>query len=522
MPLPDDFVQRIRQQFPPEESAAFCAAILEREPYTSLRINLEKLETAATAAGSPLMLRKEEAAGRVPWCDTGWYLKQKFPFTFDPLFHAGAYYVQEASSMFPAHIPIPQTRPLHALDLCAAPGGKSTLLRSLLPAGSLLVSNEVMPARAAVLVENIRKWGHPDCLVTSARPTDFGRMEQMFDLILTDVPCSGEGMFRKDPEAVAQWTPKLVENCAALQRQILADVWPALKPGGLLLYSTCTYNTAEDEENVLWIARRLGAEIIPLSVKKEWGIQGSLLSDPLFPPADTDTERLPLCHFFPHCTRGEGFFIAALRKRPDPATPASASTTGDCQSFPEPIGNEQAKASSRRAEPPHRKKGKPDKKAAAPAWSAEEKRTLLSFLQGPEEDWTLAFDEDTCTALHSLHAPFREALQEKGIRLLHSGIPLAQRRGRDLIPHTALALSTALSRNRFPEAPLTHEQALAYLRRDAIQLPPDIPRGFVLLTFRGIPLGFAKNIGNRCNNLYPAEWRIRTTYLPDRPQSLME
>lgn len=190
--------------------------------------------------------------------------------------------------------------------------------------------------------------------------------------------------------------------------------------------------------------------------------------------------------------------------------------------FSEPIGNEQAKASSRRAEPPHRKKGKPDKKAAAPAWSAEEKRTLLSFLQGPEEDWTLAFDEDTCTALHSLHASFREVLQEKGIRLLHSGIPLAQRRGRDLIPHTALALSTALRRGRFPEAALTHEQALAYLRRDAIQLPPDIPRGFVLLTFRGIPLGFAKNIGNRCNNLYPAEWRIRTTYLPDRPQSLME
>lgn len=300
MNLPSSYRTYLEERLPQPVVERLCGG-LQAEPSVSLRVNPMRLAAEAVP---------EDADGRVPWCPEGFYLRQRPLFTADPLFHAGAYYVQEASSMFLAHalrsrFPLPEKG--FALDLCAAPGGKSTLLRSLLPDEWWLVCNEPVRKRAQVLAENMAKWGHPNVLVTQALPEDIGRVApatMLFDLMLADVPCSGEGMFRKEEDAVRQWSPAFVAECAALQRRILTDAWPALRPGGLLFYSTCTFNPEEDEQNVEWIRDTLGADIIALPVPSEWHIDGDL----------RDGGRLPVFHFLPGTVRGEGFFLAVLRK----------------------------------------------------------------------------------------------------------------------------------------------------------------------------------------------------------------
>ena len=227
-------------------------AILEEEAPTSIRINPFKCKDAD---GEP-----------VPWCpETGRYLSTRPGFTFDPLLHAGLYYVQEASSMF-VDMAIRQyvKEPVMMLDLCAAPGGKSTAVRAALPEGSLLFSNEPMRTRSQILAENVQKFGHPDMIVTNNYPRDYKKSKLQFDVILTDVPCSGEGMFRKDEGAIGEWSTQNVNNCWQLQREIVSDIWNCLKPGGILIYSTCTFNAHEDEENVDWICEELGAEVMAL------------------------------------------------------------------------------------------------------------------------------------------------------------------------------------------------------------------------------------------------------------------
>ena len=295
MILPQDFIRQMQDILGPDELQQLLAAI-DRPSPTTIRINPAKADLA--------MLGYAQAE-QVPWCAEGVYLSSRPTFTLDPLFHAGAYYVQEASSMFIAHLlrEYVGSTDVSALDLCAAPGGKSTLLQSCLSAGSTLIANEIMPKRAWILRENISKWGGGNVLVTNNRPEDFRRMHNVFDLILCDVPCSGEGMFRKDEGAVRDWSLQNVEQCAERQRNIVATIWDCLRPGGLMIYSTCTYNTHEDEENVRWIRDELGADVLPCLAKPEWNVVGNLLSD------DFDC-----CHFFPHRIQGEGFFCAILRK----------------------------------------------------------------------------------------------------------------------------------------------------------------------------------------------------------------
>ena len=303
MQLPKDFDSYFRERWRDEDVAALVAG-LDGEPSVSIRVNPRRLPPEAEPEG---------ADGRVPWCPEGFYLKQRPVFTADPLLHAGAYYVQEASSMFLAHVmravvlrELPAATA--ALDLCAAPGGKSTLLRSLLPDDCRLVSNEPNRGRCQVLAENMAKWGHPNVVVTQAYARELSK-EFRFDLVLADVPCSGEGMMRKEAEAVAQWSPGFVAECAALQRSIVSDIWPALRPGGILIYSTCTFNPEEDEENVAWIARELGGEVLEIPVDAAWGIRGDLRTQTATPVA--------CCHFLPGSIRGEGFFMAVLRKHED-------------------------------------------------------------------------------------------------------------------------------------------------------------------------------------------------------------
>ena len=243
----------------------------------------------------------------VPWCRDGYYLEQRPNFTMDPLFHAGCYYVQEAASMFLDEVlrQIFRENTLNALDLCAAPGGKSTLLRAALPTDCVLYSNEPVRQRASILLENVEKWGYPNHIVTNAYPRDYRKAKMKFDLILCDVPCSGEGMFRKDEATIREWSPQNVEKCWQLQRDIVSDAWACLNDGGLLIYSTCTFNTKENEENIRWLLSEFDdAEVLPIDTKPEWHITGSLL----------EGFHEPVYRFIPGITRSEGLFMCVIRK----------------------------------------------------------------------------------------------------------------------------------------------------------------------------------------------------------------
>ena len=307
--LPPDFAAATRSLL--GDAYRLLEAALQAEPAVSVRMNRDKCG-------------EEPSAERVPWCDTGYYLAERRLFTLDPLFHAGAYYVQEASSMFLEQaVKAYVKEPVRCLDLCAAPGGKSTHLCSILPEGSILVSNEVIPSRAAVLYENLAKWGNPNVFVARNAPADLGRLAHFFDLVVVDAPCAGEGMFRKDPAAARQWSLSGVARCAARQRQILRDVWDALRPGGLLVYSTCTYNTEENEDNLSFLVEDLGAEALPVPLREAWQVTGAL------------KYGYPACRFFPHKTRGEGFFLALVRKA------ARGEAGGE---MPEPSPQERRKA----------------------------------------------------------------------------------------------------------------------------------------------------------------------------------
>lgn len=482
MQLPGSFIHDMECLLGNEQTALFVRA-LESEQPVSIRLNTQKL----FPENSENLWKKPQKLTPVPWCQTGFYLKERLTFTFDPLFHAGAYYVQEASSMFLEQAMRQYIRkPVRMLDLCAAPGGKSTLAREVLPEGSLLVANEVIPSRASILVENLQKWGHPDVLVTSALPSELGGLTHLFDVLLTDVPCSGEGMFRKDPVALSEWNPENIALCERRQQEILHDIWPALKPGGLLIYSTCTYNIREDECQIERISHELGAEVMPVDIRPEWGITGNLVSG-----------DFPVYRFLPHRTQGEGFFIAALRKKDEETLSDFSSQTS-------------------------KKKPKQEKKKnTSPAPPLALQRVLSDWLSSPSDSWNFETNEEgLCHAIRNVHAPVADYLRKKGIRILSSGIPMAQQKGKDLLPHPALALSQALSLEAFPQAALTYEQAVTYLRRESITLPADTPRGYVTVTYSGLPLGFVKNIGNRSNTLYPAEWRIRSSYLPEQVRIL--
>ena len=363
MKLDAGFIDRTETLFGKERFARFVKA-LEEEPVVSIRHNTFK---QCGCAGSVA----------VPWAADGYYLEQRPVFTADPLFHAGCYYVQEASSMFLEQV-LKQyiDTPVRMLDLCAAPGGKSTHAISQLPQGSLFVANEPMPLRAGVLAENVIKWGCPSTVVTRNEPADFAPFKDFFDIILVDAPCSGEGMFRKDARAVSMWSPGNVKTCVARQRTILSDIWGSLRPGGLLVYSTCTFNSHEDEEMVAWVRDELGAEVLPVAVSPEWGITGNLTGG-----------NFPVYRFLPGFTRGEGFFLALLRKDGD----------GEV------------------AQPrPTRSRPTPLPKACNAA---------CSWLNTPEK-YAFTVENDTIVAVPREHQTAIAALQSR-LKVLHSGVAVA-------------------------------------------------------------------------------------------------
>ena len=310
MQLPEDFIRETKQLMGAERFSRYMEAFDEEAP-VSIRLNPQTLGDGSflfdnnSASMSQTKKNRPQMFEQVPWCKEGYYLEGRPQFTFDPLFHAGCYYVQEAASMFITHVLrqyVHET--VEGLDMCAAPGGKSTAMLSVLPEGSTLVSNEPIPTRAQILLENITKWGAKNCIVTNNYPRDFKKAKAKFDLILCDVPCSGEGMFRKDPATIGEWSLQNVEKCWRLQREIVADAWECLNPGGILIYSTCTFNIEENEENVRWIIDTYEAEPIDIPTEPSWGITGSLL----------EGFDAPVYRFIPGITRSEGLFVCVLRK----------------------------------------------------------------------------------------------------------------------------------------------------------------------------------------------------------------
>jgi NOL1/NOP2/sun family putative RNA methylase len=439
MNLPNEFVQQTKEILAAEYDT-FEAALSGAAP-VSVRINTKTN-----------YLPSDE---KVPWCDTGYYLPERPLFTADPLLHAGVYYVQEASSMFLSQIVTKyMSDATNVLDLCAAPGGKSTLLSHYLPESSLLVSNEIIRQRSHILAENIIKWGKANAIVTNNEAKDFGKMGAFFDAIVVDAPCSGEGMFRKDPNSINEWSVANIEICVKRQQSIVEDVWDALKNDGILVYSTCTFNSAENEENIRWICENLGAKVLKL---------------------DGVDERITVTNegyrFYPHKTKGEGFFIAILQKTQD---------------------------TYRQFKP----KNKPDK-----LLREIRNNVALNNLFVPTKEYKFFETENAVFAFPTQHLQtflyFRTHFQ-----CLLAGIEVYERKGKDLIPTAQLALSKELNQLTINTFESDYTTAIQYLKKESIELNNQ-PTGYVLITYKGIGLGWVKNIGTRCNNLYPQHWRIR-------------
>ena len=433
--LPLAFTDYTRSLFGDDLYHTFLKGLGETAP-VSIRLNPFKL-TETTHKVNP-----ELNPQPISWCKEGYWLDTRPNFTFDPLLHAGAYYVQEASSMFLSHVLQHLVKqPVMALDLCAAPGGKTTCARASLPIGSFLFSNEPIGKRAQILAENVQKFGHEGVAVTNNYPRDYKKTKLGFDVIIADVPCSGEGMFRKDPQSIEEWSLQNVENCWQLQRSIIADIWDNLKPGGILIYSTCTFNAHEDEENIAWILNEYDAELLSVPTEEAWNITGSLIDNPL-----KDGREFPVYRFIPGKTRGEGIFMAIIRK-------------------------------------------------------CGENKTLINKT-------TIDVDKAITEA-------------RKRLRILSHGVKEGMQKGKNVIPDHTLALSFSTDKSAYPNVEVDYQTAIAYLRHEAIVLSSDAPRGIVLLTYKGYPIGFAKNLGNRANNLYPQEWRIKSTHIPDEPLVLL-
>ncbi|HRG23035.1 MAG TPA: Fmu (Sun) domain protein [Chitinophagaceae bacterium] len=451
MTLPASFLKSLEgiQGFSRE---AFELVHQSGEQVTSVRLNPAKTDGVVP----PEFVSQVDA---IPWARFGYYLSQRPSFTFDPLFHAGNYYVQEASSMFleQAMIQLTQeTAPVKVLDLCASPGGKSTHLQSLLPAGSLLVSNEVIRSRAAVLRDNIVKWGAEQVVVTNNDPKDFSVLESFFDVLVVDAPCSGSGLFRRDPEAIGEWSLNNVQLCSQRQQRILADCWPALKENGLLIFSTCSYSREEDEEIMDWIQQELDAENCPLKINEEWGIQETAS------PGGNLGYR-----FWPDKVKGEGFFLACFRKR-------NGEDSGQIKpkKLPERVT---------RAE-----------KEFVTQWMNITGKELIKHQQTvyawPEEQF-----HDFSVLLERM-------------RVVYSGVKSGELMRDKLVPDHAMAMS-GLVLAAVKRIDLTVADAIRYLQRKDIRLE-GVPTGWALACFAGQSLGWMNILPGRINNYYPKELRI--------------
>ncbi len=445
------------------DTAAFENVHQSGEQIVSIRTNPAKFADTATSLchfNELIDAANATALTPVPWSSHGYYLPHRPFFTFDPLLHAGAYYVQEASSMFLEQA-LRQTthlkQPLKVLDLCAAPGGKSTLLQSLLSAESILVSNEVIKQRAAILEENISKWGAANVVITNNDPAHFARLENYFDVMVVDAPCSGSGLFKKDPHAIEEWSENNVALCSQRQQRILMDAWPALKEGGLLIYSTCSYSAEENEAILDWLMQQKEVSTCRLQLQQEWGIQ------------EVQSEGGAYGYrFWPYKVKGEGFFIAAFRK-----------LSG---------GDYNQDGSKKRTE----------------QLTKTQEQIITPWLKQTDQIQSLKQKEAILLVPNHLF----EALPnlQQSLYIKKAGITMGKLAHNELVPHHDFAMSNYVS-NAIVSVALNKEGALQYLRRNDVVITNNY-KGWALVQYAQQSLGWVKLLQNRVNNYYPKEWRI--------------
>jgi 16S rRNA C967 or C1407 C5-methylase (RsmB/RsmF family)/NOL1/NOP2/fmu family ribosome biogenesis protein len=438
IPFPKDFEKNVLND-PFLDNSLLSA--LDSDAPISVRLNPKKTKPQLDLTES------------IPWCENGYYLEKRPIFTLDPLFHAGCYYPQEAGSMVLDQVLRQLELPSapKVLDLCAAPGGKSTLIANFLNQNGLLVANEFVHNRVSVLKENLNKWGASNVIVTNNKPSDFKQLPHFFDVIVADVPCSGEGMFRKDPDSRNEWSLKNVEMCAIRQEQIINDVWDALAPAGYLIYSTCTLNEKENESNVLRIARELDAEIIHFKVHESF-VKG----------------RNGIGYYaIPGFTKSEGFFIAILKKNDALKQKLKKTNFNDWKNFKDLTSIEK--------------------------WCNTQNQDFFQW-----KDYVLSFPKNNVEDVSQI-------LSTK-LYVIKAGTTIATVMGNKLIPSEELVLSPFL---RIPEEgiELSLDQALKYLKGETFSLTSD--KDYRKVNYLGEPLGWINHLGNRFNNLYPKEWRIR-------------
>ena len=416
---------------------------------------------------SPVSIRVNSAKWRerpsnsevIPWCIHGYYLQNRPSYTLDPLFHSGCYYPQEASSMFLEEV-VRQTSDLtkgfRVLDLCGAPGGKSTHLSDLISPDSLLVANETIRSRAVILAETITKWGTGNTLVTQNDPAAFAKLSGYFDIIIVDAPCTGEGMFRSDV-AVNEWSDSNAIHCSERQKRILMDVWPALKESGILVYSTCTFNPGENEQNIRWFIEKKEAECLRINISDYKGI------------TEIDYEGIFGYGFYPDKIRGEGFFISAIRKTQK---------------------QEMTRVSIQR-----KKELRPDKNdlEVFDRWTGFPKERLIK--------WGNELIAVPCNMDDYIHI-------YRNLKIVKEGTKVFVVKNNSYIPSHELALSLRLKKNAFPANEINLNEMLSFIRRDNFKLQ-NSSKGWNLVTYKGINVGFINNIGNRVNNYFPVEWRIK-------------
>ena len=422
---------------------------------------------AALDTPSPISIRwnpkkvAQPTSNQVPWTDWAQYLDSRPVFTLDPAFHAGLYYVQEASSMLLEQV-LKQAVDLEedhlVLDLCAAPGGKSTHLLSLLSDDSLLVSNEVIRSRAGILAENLQKWGFPNMVITNNDPADFNRLSTQFDVLVVDAPCSGEGLFRKDPAAMQEWSTDNVNLCAARQQRILSDIWDSLRPGGVLIYSTCTYNALENEANLKWLSEQYDIEPIDIDLEPGWGFK------------QVEDSGFSGFHAYPHQVKGEGFYITAVRK-----------IAGKHSSSP---------------------KIKKRHNYADKAQIKEPKQWLLK----PKQFFFINHRETLIALPEYWHDTLLDINQS--LNIVTEGLKMGEQKKKNIVPDPALALSTQLNTEAFNCIDLEKAEALRYLKKENLNFEA-FEAGLGLIQYQGHGLGWGKRIQNRFNNYYPTNWRIR-------------
>jgi 16S rRNA C967 or C1407 C5-methylase (RsmB/RsmF family)/NOL1/NOP2/fmu family ribosome biogenesis protein len=443
--IPERFAERIKgQEY--IDADGLLRALDEPSP-VSIRINPSKWD------------KKPLNSYPVPWCETGYYLEKRPSYTLDPLFHSGCYYPQEASGMFMEQVfkqVVNSDEYVKVLDLCAAPGGKSTHLSSLIGSRGLLVANEVIKTRAAILSENISKWGNTNIIVTQNDPSDFSELPGFFDVILADAPCSGEGMFR-DPVAANEWSEGNAIHCSERQKRILSDVWPALSENGILIYCTCTFNPGENEENVKWLVTKHAAEIIKLNTSDFKNI------------TEIDNQGIKGYGFYPGRIKGEGLFISVLRK----------------------AGNSVRVKTRLKRKYAYELKG--SDLEIAKDWTSFPSENIVKT---GEKIFSFAGRSDDFSILQDC------------LKIIRKGTRICTVKKNNYIPAHELALSDSFRREAFPIAELDYSQAVAYIRRDNF-LTEGIPKGWFTATYKGVNLGFCNNIGSRINNYYPVDWRIR-------------